>query len=76
MTEKEETVMVHGEDPKMQALEDAQHQSKIELLESGFIRNPVIKTKPVTNRTIDTTMKKKTFDKRFLSIQNIVKDSK
>ena len=72
----DEDVKTYGEDSKMKEIEDAQKQSKIELLESGFIRNPIIKTKPTKNRTIDPIRKKPTFEKRFLSIQNIVKDSK
>lgn len=59
-----------------QELDDAQQKAKIELLESGFIRNPVMQSKTVNNRTIDPLMKKPTFEKRFLSIQNIVKDTK
>lgn len=74
--EDEELKTYSEEDTKMREIEEAQNQQRIELLESGFIRNPIIKTKPIKNRTIDPIMKKPTFEKRFLSIQNIVKDSK
>ncbi len=75
MSDKEdEEVIVHSKE--IEEMNEAQKQQKIELLESGFIRNPVIQAKPVTNRTIDPLKKKPTFEKRFLSIQNIVKDSK
>ena len=74
--EDEELKTYSEQDTKMREIEEAQNQQKIELLESGFIRNPIIKTKPTKNRTIDPIMKKPTFEKRFLSIQNIVKDSK
>ena len=60
----------------MKEVEEAQKQSKVELLESGFIRTPVMKPRTVViNRTIDQVNKKPTFEKRFLSIQNIVKDN-
>lgn len=79
MTEKddEETVK-YGESAQHKELENAQKQSKIELLESGFIRTPVMKpkSKTVEHKTIDPIKKKPTFDKRFLSIQNIVKETK
>lgn len=77
MEEKPESdAKTYGEDPKKQEIERAQKQAKIDMLESGFIRNPVIQAKPVTNRTIDPIKKKPTFEKRFLSIQNIVKETK
>ncbi len=77
MSDKEEDVpVVHNENSLEKDLEDAQKQSKIELLESGFIRNPVVKPKVTQNRTIDPLKKKPTFDKRFLSIQDIVKETK
>lgn len=74
MTEKQEDVKVYDEN--VRKIEEQKRQSDIELLESGFI-NPkkVMKSKNVENRTIDNMNKKPTFDKRFLSIQNIVKDS-
>ena len=75
MSDKEdEEIIVHSKE--IEEMNEAQKQQKIELLESGFIRNPVIQAKPVTNRTIDPLKKKPTFEKRFLSIQNIVKESK
>lgn len=77
MEEKpEQETKTYGEDPKAVELAKAQKQAKIDMLESGFIRNPVIQAKPVTNRTIDPIKKKPTFEKRFLSIQNIVKETK
>lgn len=76
MSDKEDDVVSYGDSATLKEIEEGQKQSKIELLESGFIRNPVIKTKPVENRTIDTTSRKPTFEKRFLSIQNIVKETK
>ncbi len=77
MSEKDdEELKTYGEDSKMKEIEDAQKQSKVELLESGFIRTPVMKPRTVViNRTIDQVNKKPTFEKRFLSIQNIVKDN-
>lgn len=75
MSDKEdEEVVTYGSERK--ELDDAQQKAKIELLESGFLRSPVIQSKPVKNRTIDPIQKKPTFEKRFLSIQNIVKDTK
>lgn len=77
MEEKpEQETKTYGEDPKMQEIANAQKQNKIDMLESGFIRNPIIQAKPATNRTIDPIKKKPTFEKRFLSIQNIVKETK
>lgn len=77
MEEKpEQEAKTYGEDIKSEEIAKAQKQAKIEMLESGFIRNPVIQAKPVTNRTIDPIKKKPTFEKRFLSIQNIVKEAK
>lgn len=76
MSEKEdEEIKKYGQDVERQEIDESQRMAKIELLESGFIRNPVLQTKPVKNKTIDPLMKKPTFEKRFLSIQNIVKDS-
>lgn len=77
MSEKDdEELKTYGEDSKMKEIEEAQKQSKVELLESGFIRTPVMKPRTVViNRTIDQVNKKPTFEKRFLSIQNIVKDN-
>ena len=74
MTEKEEEAVVYDENTRK--LEEAKRQSDIEMLESGFIKNPRLQNKQVVNKTIDPTMKKPTFEKRFLSIQNICKTTK
>lgn len=74
MTEKQEDVIVYDEN--VRKIEEAKRQSDIEMIESGFIRNPVLQNKNIKNKTIDPTMKKPTFEKRFLSIQNICKDTK
>lgn len=75
MADKEdEEVIVHSKE--LEEKREEQKQQKIELLESGFIRNPVISQKPATNRTIDPLKKKPTFEKKFLSIQSILKDTK
>ena len=76
LTEKNDEVASYDEAKTRTEIEQGQSQSRVELLESGFIRNPVIKTKQPKNTTIDKVIKKPTFEKRFLSIQNIVKDSK
>ncbi|MBR7172339.1 MAG: hypothetical protein IKD36_00920 [Clostridia bacterium] len=56
-------------------IHDAEQRSKIELLESGFIRTPSVKRQvPASQqKTIDPIKEKPTFEKRFLSIQNITK---
>ena len=74
MTEKEEETVVYDENTRK--LEEAKRQSDIEMLESGFIKNPRLQNRQVVNKTIDPTMKKPTFEKRFLSIQNICKTTK
>lgn len=74
MSEKQEEVKVYDEN--VRKIEESKRQSDIELLESGFIkprRKPI--AQDVENKTIDNMRKKPTFDKRFLSIQNIVNDS-
>ena len=73
MSEKQEDVKVYDEN--VRKIEESRHQSDIELLESGFI-NPrkLSSVKTVENKTIDNVKRKPTFDRRFLSIQNIVKD--
>ena len=73
MTEKDEEVVLYDENTRK--LEEAKRQSDIEMLESGFLINPNLPKKPIKNKTIDPIQKKPTFEKRFLSIQNIVKDS-
>lgn len=75
MSDKEDEEVITYNKETQKQLEE-QNKKKIELLESGYLRNPVIKTKQVQNRTIDPIKKKPTFEKRFLSIQNVVKDSK
>lgn len=56
-------------------IQAAEQKSKIELLESGFIRTPMVKRQiPASQqKTIDPIKEKPTFEKRFLSIQNITK---
>lgn len=74
MTEKQEDVKVYDEN--VRKIEESKRQSDIELLESGFIKQRRVgKPNQVENKTIDNMKKKPTFDKRFLAIQNIVKDS-
>ena len=77
MEEKpEEEVKTYSADSKISQIKTAENKSKIELLESGFIRTPAIK-KPVNQvvqKTIDPIKEKPTFEKRFLSIQNITKE--
>ena len=58
---------------KIDEVREAQRQSKIELLESGFLRTPHMAKPEQTQKTIDQQAKKKSFEKRFLSIQNITK---
>lgn len=79
MSDKEdEELKTYGEDPKLKEIEAAEKQAKVELLESGFIRTPMMHKRPtpVQHRTIDQVAKKPTFEKRFLAIQNIVKDNR
>ena len=78
MSDKEdEELKTYGTtDENMKEIQNAQKRQKIELLESGFMRSPVLLSKPQENKTIDPLKKKPTFEKRFLSIQNILKDSK
>ena len=74
MSEKEEEIKVYDEN--VRKIEESKRQSDIELLESGFIKpRKMTHSAAVENKTIDNMRKKPTFDKRFLSIQNIVKDS-
>ena len=74
MSEKQEEIKVYDEN--VRKIEESRRQSDIELLESGFIKpRKMTHTAPVENKTIDNIRKKPTFDKRFLSIQNIVKNS-
>lgn len=73
MTEKQEDIVVYDEN--VRKIEESKRQSDIELLESGFIK-PRKVINVVENKTIDNMKKKPTFDRRFLSIQNILSDKK
>ena len=74
MTDTQEEIKVYDEN--VRKIKESQRQSDIELLESGFIKpTKSMKGHLVENKTIDNMPKKPTFEKRFLSIQNIVKDS-
>jgi len=74
MTDTQEEIQVYDEN--VRKIKESQKQSDIELLESGFIKpTKSMRGHLVENKTIDNMPKKPTFEKRFLSIQNIVKDS-
>lgn len=74
LTDTQEEIQTYDEN--VRKIKDSQRQSDIELLESGFIKpTKSMKGHLVENKTIDNMPKKPTFEKRFLSIQNIVKDS-
>lgn len=73
MTEKQEDIVVYDEN--VRKIEESKRQSDIELLESGFIK-PRKVINVVENKTIDNMKKKPTFDRRFLSIQNILSEKK
>lgn len=75
MTEKDDDVKTYSKDSTANIIQSEEQKSKIELLESGFIRTPAIKKQPtiVHNKTVDKVQNKPTFEKRFLSIQNITK---
>lgn len=77
MAEKpeEEVKQYSAESQKVSEIQRAENQSKIELLESGFIRTPMVKRGIVkTEKLIAEEKKPKpTFEKRFFSIQNITK---
>lgn len=74
MTDTQEEIQVYDEN--VRKIKESQKQSDIELLESGFIKpTKSMRGHLVENKTIDNMQKKPTFEKRFLSIQNIVKDS-
>lgn len=77
MTEKpEEEVKVYGSNVEFNKFKEEQKKSKVELIESGYIRNPVFRTRPAHTSVVDSTEKKPTFERRFLSIQNIIKENK
>ena len=76
MSEKTEEVKEYSaEAQKIEQIKQAESESKIALLESGFIRTPnvrrmIVKTeKPV----VEEKIQKPSFEKRFFSIQNITK---
>lgn len=77
MSEKpeEEVKQYSAESQKISQIKQAETQSKIELLESGFIRTPMVKRGIVKTEKLVAEEKKPkaTFEKRFLSIQNITK---
>ncbi|MBQ4541888.1 MAG: hypothetical protein IJA23_03435 [Clostridia bacterium] len=77
MAEKpeEEVKQYSAESQKASEIQKAESQSKIELLESGFIRTPMVKRGIVkTDKLVAEEKKPKpTFEKRFFSIQNITK---
>lgn len=77
MSEKieEEEVKKYSPDSQIGQIQEAEKQSRVELLESGFLRTPIFKNPASTKqKTIDATAEKPTFEKRFLSIQNIIKE--
>lgn len=79
LTEKQEETIVYDENTRK--LEESKRQSDIQMIESGFIINPILQNKPIQNKeiqnkTINLNGKKPTFEKRFLAIQNICKDTK
>lgn len=77
MSEKpDEEIKQYSPVSKASQIQEAEQKSKIELLESGFIRTPMVKrpTAVVQNKTVDNVNRKPTFEKRFLSIQNITKE--
>ena len=77
MSEKDdEEAKTYGASEHSEEIKRAQQKSKIELLESGFLTRPSLQNKDIKQKTIDQQQKKPTFEKRFLSIQEIVKESK
>lgn len=61
---------------KFSQIQQAENQSKIELLESGFIRTPMVNKRNLGSKQdvkTQETKPKPTFEKRFFSIQNITK---
>jgi hypothetical protein len=73
---EEEFKQYSSENNQIAEIKTAERESKIQLLESGFIRTPALKktTVQVNQKTIDPIKAKPTFEKRFLSIQNITKE--
>lgn len=76
MEEKPEEEVKQYSASSITEIQRAEQRSKIELLESGFLRTPSIKnpSAQTKNKTIDNVNYKPTFEKRFLSIQNITKE--
>lgn len=76
MEEKPEEEVKQYSASSITEIQRAEQRSKIELLESGFLRTPSIKNSSAQtkNKTIDNVNYKPTFEKRFLSIQNITKE--
>lgn len=70
----EEKIQTYSANTQIDEVKKAQRQSKIELLESGFLRTPNMTKPEQKQKTIDQQAKKKDFEKRFLSIQNITKE--
>ncbi len=72
---EEEIKQYSAESQQLSQIQQAENKSKIELLESGFIRTPMVKRGAVkTDKPASEPQKNKpTFEKRFLSIQNITK---
>ena len=72
----EEIKQYSAENNQIAEIQTAERESKIQLLESGFIRTPALKKPMVQSnqKTIDPIKAKPTFEKRFLSIQNITKE--
>ena len=73
---EEEVKQYSAENNQIAEIKTAERESKIQLLESGFIRTPALKrtTVQANQKTIDPIKAKPTFEKRFLSIQNITKE--
>ena len=64
-----------AEAQKIEQIKQAENESKIALLESGFIRTPNVKRAMVRTEKLVAEEKKQkpSFEKRFFSIQNITK---
>lgn len=74
LAEPEENLNNNSIQTPIDKVKEAQKKSKIELLESGFLKTPKnLNTVPENQKVIDQQAKKKSFEKRFLSIQNLTK---
>lgn len=73
---EEEIKQYSAETQQLNQIKEAERESKIELLESGFIRTPMVKRSvtKIQQKTIDPIKQRPSFEKRFLSIQNITKE--